>query len=123
VRVNGRPVPIPAVSKMGELLVFLLVHGKQASLELLLDRLGNPRSKNPRKALWENIDKLRKALGWKDSVKDCGGVYSLDPRVEWICDLEPKGNPFPSAEDPSQIFMPGYYSEWVEEWRQQWLVV
>jgi len=123
VRVNGRPVPIPAVSKMGELLVFLLVHGKQASLELLLDRLGNPRSKNPRKALWENIDKLRKALGWKDSVKDCGGVYSLDPRVEWICDLEPKGNPFPSTEDPSQIFMPGYYSEWVEEWRQQWLVV
>ncbi len=123
VRVNGRPVPIPAVSKMGELLVFMLVQGKQASLELLVDRLGKPRSKNPRKALWENIEKLRQALGWKDSIQSCGGVYRLDPRAEWICDLEPKGNPFPTAEDPAQIFMPGYYSEWVEEWRQRWLVV
>jgi tetratricopeptide (TPR) repeat protein len=123
VRVNGRPVPIPAVSKMGELLVFMLVQGKQASLELLVDRLGKPHSKNPRKALWENIEKLRQALGWKESIQSCGGVYRLDPRAEWICDLEPKGDPFPTAEDPAQIFMPGYYSEWVEEWRQQWLVV
>ncbi len=123
VRVNGRPVPIPAVSKMGELLVFMLVQGKQVSLELLVDRLGNPRSKNPRKAFWENIDKLRQALGWKESIQSCGGVYRLDPRAEWICDLEPKGDPFPNAEDPAQIFMPGYYSEWVEEWRQRWLVV
>jgi len=114
VRVNGRPVPIPAVSKMGELLVFLLVQGKQASLELLVDRLGNPHSKNPRKALWETIEKLRQALGWKESIQSCGWVYRLDPRAEWICDLEPKGDPFPIAEDPAQIFMPGYYSEWVE---------
>ncbi|GIW35121.1 MAG: hypothetical protein KatS3mg072_2454 [Meiothermus sp.] len=123
VRVNGRPVPIGAVSKAGELLVFLLVQRGQASLELLLDRLGDPHNKNPRKALWETIEKLRRALGWKDSVQSCGRVYTLDPRAEWVCDLEPKSYPFPSAEDPSQTFMAGYYSEWVEEWRQQWLVV
>lgn len=122
VRVNGRPVPIGAVSKAGELLVFLLVQGGQASLELLLDRLGDPQNKNPRKALWEHIEKLRLVLGWKDSVQNVGGVYSLDPRAEWICDLEPKNYPFP-GEDPSQTFMAGYYSEWIEEWRQQWLVV
>lgn len=123
VRVNGRPVPIPAVSKAGELLVFLLVNGKKASLELLLDRLADPTNKNRRKALWEIIDKLRRALGWKDSVQSCGGVYTLDPRAEWVCDLEPTHYPFPTTDDLSQTFMPGYYSEWVEEWRQRWLVV
>ncbi|GEM83661.1 hypothetical protein MHY01S_18270 [Meiothermus hypogaeus NBRC 106114] len=123
VRVNGRRVPIAAISKAGELLVFLLVNGNKASLELLLDRLSDPANKNPRKALWETIEKLRRALGWKDSVQSCGGVYTLDPRAEWVCDLEPQSYPFPGAEDPSQTFMAGYYSEWVEEWRQQWLVV
>ncbi|MCX7783289.1 MAG: tetratricopeptide repeat protein [Meiothermus sp.] len=123
VRVNGRPVPIPAVSKVGELLVFLLVHGKEASLEVLLDRLGDASNKNPRKALWEVIEKLRQALGWRESVQSHGGVYTLDPGAEWVCHLEAQSYPFPSADEPSQTFMPGYYSEWVEEWRQRWLVV
>ncbi|MCX7602042.1 MAG: tetratricopeptide repeat protein [Meiothermus sp.] len=123
VRVNGRPVPIPAVSKMGELLVFLLVSGGQASLEVLLDRLGNPRNRNPRKAFWENLEKLRQALGWKESVQNQGGVYTLDPRAEWICDLNPQNLPMYDPQDLSHTFMPGYYSDWVEEWRRQWLVV
>lgn len=123
VRVNGRPVPIPAVSKTGELLVFLLVNGREASLELLLDRLGDPRNKNPRKALWEVIEKLRQALGWQESVQSHGGVYTLDPQAEWKCDLEPGNLPAHRGFERSQSFMQGYYSEWVEEWRQQWLVV
>ncbi|GIW24907.1 tetratricopeptide repeat protein [Meiothermus sp.] len=121
VRVNGRRVPLPAVSKAGELLVFLLVNGRQASTELLLDRLAS-RGKNPRKALWQNIEKLRQTLGWQQSVQNQGGVYTLDPRAEWLCDLEVKHSPFP-ADDPAHTFMPGYYSDWIEEWRQQWLVV
>lgn len=123
VRVNGRPVPIPAVSKTGELLVFLLVHGREASLEVLLDRLGDPHNKNPRKALWEVIEKLRQALGWRESVQSHGGVYTLDPQAEWKCDLEPGNLPAHRGFERSQSFMQGYYSEWVEEWRQQWLVV
>ncbi len=123
VRVNGRLVPIPAVSKPGELLVFLLVNGKEASLEVLLDRLADPKNKNPRKALWEVVEKLRQALGWKDSVQSCGGVYTLDPQAEWWCDLEPGNSPAPPGYERYQSFMQGYYSEWVEEWRQQWLVI
>lgn len=119
VRVNGRPVLLPAVSKAGELLVFLLANGREASLEVLLDRLADPNNKNPRKALWEVIEKLRQALGWKDSLRSCGGVYALDPQTEWLCSLEP-----PLSHDGQlQEFMPGYYNEWIAEWRQQWLVV
>lgn len=123
VRVNGRAVSLPAVSKAGELLVFLLVNGQEASLEVLLDRLADPRNKNPRKALWEVIEKLRQALGWQDSVQSCGGVYILDPQAQWMCDLEPSSHPTLTGHDPSKTFMAGYYSEWVEEWRQQWLVI
>lgn len=123
VRVNGRAVPLPAVSKAGELLVFLLVNGQKASLEVLLDRLGDPRNKNPRKALWGVIEKLRQALGWQDSVQSCGGAYILDPEAQWICDLDPSSHLSVAGNDPSQTFMEGYYSEWVVEWRQQWLVV
>lgn len=115
VRVNGRAVPLPAVSKAGELLVFLLAQGKQASLEALTEQL-SAKNKNRRKALWENIDKLRKALGWADSLQNRGKVYQLDPQAEWICSLE-------SPLDQTQEFMPGYYSEWIEEWRQRLLVI
>jgi tetratricopeptide (TPR) repeat protein len=123
VLVNGRRVPIPAVSKAGELLVFLLVNGREVSLEVLLDRLADPHNKNPRKALWEIIEKLRQALGWKDSLQSCGGVYILDPQADWVCDLEPGRDPAPLGYERSQSFMAGYYSEWIEEWRQQWLVI
>lgn len=122
VLVNGRPVPISAVSKAGELLVFLLANGQRASLEVLLDQLADPRNKNPRKALWEVIEKLRQALGWKDSVRSCGGVYYLDPQADWVCELVPRSGSA-SPDHLAQQFMPGYYSDWVEEWRQQWLVV
>ncbi len=123
VRVNGRAVPLPAVSKAGELLVFLLVNGQKASLEVLLDRLADPRNKNPRKALWEVIEKLRQALGWEECVQNCRGAYILDPKAQWLCDLEPSSHLAVAGHDRSQTFMSGYYSEWVEEWRQQWLVI
>ncbi len=119
VRVNGREVPLAGVSKAGELLVYLLVQGREASLEAMVEDLGNPQSKNPRKALWENIDKLRAALGWKESVQVARGVCTLDPQAHWECDLTPP----PDVFDPSQTFMAGYYSNWVEEYRQQFMVV
>ncbi len=118
VRVNGRAVPLPAVSKAGELLVFLLVKGGSASLEVLLDQVATP-GKNPRKALWEVVNSLRLALGWKDSVRSVGKVYALDPESEWVFPTEPPLDP----QGQLLEFMPGYYSNWVEEYRQQWNVI
>lgn len=119
VRVNGRAVPLPAVSRAGELLVFLLLNGRSASLEVLLDQLSQPNSKNPRKALWEVIKSLRLALGWEDSVRSVGKVYTLDPESAWVFPTEPP------LDHKGQMleFMPGYYSNWIEEYRQQWNVI
>lgn len=118
VRVNSRPVLLPAVSKAGELLVFLLIKGGSASLEVLLDQIATP-GKNPRKALWEVVNSLRMALGWKDSVRSTGRMYTLDPESEWVFPTEP-----PLDHQGQMLeFMPGYYSNWIEEYRQQWNVI
>lgn len=118
VRVNDRAVPLPAVSKAGELLVFLLIRGGSASLEVLLDQIATP-GKNPRKALWEVVNSLRLTLGWKDSVRSTGRMYTLDPESEWVFPTEPP------LDHQGQLleFMPGYYSNWIEEYRQQWNVI
>lgn len=119
VRVNGRDAALPAVSKAGELLVFLLVRGGAASLEVLIDQLVHPDAKNPRKALWEVIKKLRLALGWEHSVRSTGKVYALDPESDWVYPTKP-----PLDHQGQMLeFMPGYYSNWIEEYRQQWNVI
>ncbi|MBF6593306.1 MAG: tetratricopeptide repeat protein [Thermaceae bacterium] len=108
--VNGRAVPLNSTGKPGELLVFLLLHGKAVNLERLIDRLCDDKLKNQRKALWEHIKALRLALGWQESVQSSSGIYRLDPRAEWTCLEEPL--PLGSKE-----FMEGYYSDWILERR------
>jgi len=117
--VNGRLVPLSPVSKAGELLVYLLVKGREVGVEAIIEDLASPKSKNPRKALWENAEKLRQALGWKESLQAYRGVYALDPQAEWDFEQQPPVDVL----DPAQTFMAGYYSNWVEEYRQQFLVV
>jgi tetratricopeptide (TPR) repeat protein len=120
VRVNGRLVPISPTGRPGELLVFLLENGKSASVEQLLDQLYDNHRENPsqsRKALWANSEKLRRALGWKGSVRVNQGVYQLDPAAEWIYRDQP--SPHGGGE-----FMVGHYSNWVQERRglSPWVV-
>ena len=112
VRVNGRPVPISPTGRPGELLVLLLENGKSAGLEGLLDRLfdqSKGKAKD-RKALWATVQKLRQALGWKQSVQLKRGIYQLDPSTQWHY----HGKPTP--EDNSE-FLPGHFSNWVQEKR------
>lgn len=112
VRVNGRPVPISPTGKPGELLVFLLENGKSASVEHLLDQLyGASRAhlSRSRKALWANAEKLRQALGWKNSLRISHGIYQLDPAAEWIYRDQPSSC--------DEEFMVGHYSNWIQERR------
>lgn len=108
--VNGRAVPINPTGKVGELLVFLMLHGNAASLERLTDRLSRDDIKNKRKALWELVNLLRLALGWRESVQSRRGGYVLDPKAEWVVLEEPQ--PLNSRE-----LMEGHYSDWILERR------
>lgn len=109
VKVNGRPVPISPTGRPGELLVFLLEHGGSAGVEHLIDQLyGEDRPQN-RKALWATAMRLRRALGWKGSVRVQRGVYQLDPAAEWVYrDRPPRG---------AEEFMVGHYANWIQERR------
>jgi len=105
-------VPISPTGKPGELLVFLLENGKSASVEHLLDQLyGASRAhlSRSRKALWANAEKLRQALGWKNSLRISHGIYQLDPAAEWIYRDQPSSC--------DEEFMVGHYSNWIQERR------
>jgi hypothetical protein len=46
-------------------------------------------------------------------------MYTLDPESEWVFPTEP-----PLDHQGQMLeFMPGYYSNWIEEYRQQWNVI
>lgn len=110
VRVNLRPIDLNPTAKPGEILVFLILQGGSASLERLLDKIGDEQNKHARKALWEHIKALRESLGWGESIQSCPGGYRLDPKADWICLDEPE--PLNSRE-----FMEGHYSDWILERR------
>ncbi|PZA08062.1 tetratricopeptide repeat protein [Meiothermus sp. PNK-Is4] len=116
VRVNGRPVPISPTGRPGELLVFLLENGGSAGVEQLLDQLYRDNRPQERKALWETAERLRRALGWKGSVRVRGGVYRLDPEAKWVY----RDRPPPGAGE----FMVGHYANWVQERRHSlnWVI-
>jgi tetratricopeptide (TPR) repeat protein len=110
--VNARGVKIGAVSRVGELLVFLLEQGGSASAEVighaLYPDVGYEKS---RKNLWALVKLLRRALGWDESVLSLRGAYQLDPSVLWEYDVSEarvRGN-FRGE------FLSGVYSDWALE--------
>jgi len=128
VRVSGEVLPLSATGRVAELLLYLLEHGGQATLEQLLTALfpeqkgegqGGVRS-NRRKALADLIGKLRAALGWADSVRYTQGRYRLDPspEVSWNYDLER----LREAGKTPRAFAVGIDTDWVVERREGWRI-
>lgn len=117
VSVNGRPVELLPAGRVGELLVFLLEQGGQASLEVIGEAL-YPGVTNPtkrRQAIWKLVDNLREALGWADSVKALGGAYQLDAKATWHYDIAEARQKREFAGE----FLAGVYSEWAIEVGQE----
>ncbi len=110
--VNARAVKTGAVSRVGELLVFLLEHGGSASAEVIGSALypDAPHAK-ARKSLWALVKLLRQALGWGDSVLSLRGAYQLSPAVTWEYDVAEArvGGGFRGD------FLSGVYSDWALE--------
>lgn len=119
VKVNGRPVPLKPTGRPAELLAFLLEGEGEQSMDALLNALypDVPATSEGRrrayKSLWENVAKLRRALGWPHSVRSEGGSLRLDPEAHWVYDMDD-----PAAR-AKKLFLEGIYSNWVEERRQQ----
>jgi tetratricopeptide (TPR) repeat protein len=110
--VNARGVNIGAVSRVGELLVFLLEQGGSASTEVIGDAL-YPQADAPtaRKSVWALVKLLRRALGWAESVLALRGAYQLDPSVVWEYDIAEAR----ARGDFKGAFLSGVYSDWVLE--------
>lgn len=111
VKVNGRPVPVRATGRPGEVLVYLLEHGNRAPTEVMVDALypGPDRQREKGQALWGVVKALRLALGWADSVQHLDGAYVLDPDAQWGYDVREalaRGLPTPG-------FLTGVYQPWV----------
>lgn len=119
VKVNGRPVPLKPTGRPAELLAFLLEGEGEQSMDALLEALYPQAPATPEgrrqayKSLWENVAKLRRALGWPQSVRSEGGSLRLDPEAHWVYDMDD-----PAAR-AKKLFLEGIYSNWVEERRQQ----
>lgn len=110
VRVNGRPVPVRATGRPGEVLVYLLEHGNRAPTEMIVDALypGPERQRGKSQALWNVVKALRTALGWEGSVRAVDGAYVLDPDTQWSYDVREavaRGTPVPA-------FLTGVYRPW-----------
>jgi tetratricopeptide (TPR) repeat protein len=119
VKVNGRPVPLKPTGRPAELLAFLLEGEGEQSMDALLEALYPQAPATPEgrrqayKSLWENVAKLRRALGWPHSVRSEGGSLRLDPEAHWVYDMDD-----PAARAKG-LFLEGIYSNWVQERRQQ----
>ena len=110
--VNARAVNIGAVSRLGELVVFLLEHGGSAGTEVIAEAL-YPRATpaQARKSIWGLVKLLRRALGWPESVLALRGAYQLDPSVTWEYDVAEAR----ARGDFRGEFLSGVYSEWALE--------
>jgi tetratricopeptide (TPR) repeat protein len=115
VRVNGREIPLAATRRAAELLVLLLEHGTEATLDQLADKL-YPEKVSRRKAsqaIWPHLERLREALGWEGSVLATNGTYRLDSGSVWRYDMHcPKTR-------SKGVFLEGIYSNWVQDRRQE----
>lgn len=117
VSVNGRPIDLLPAGRVGELLVFLLEQGGQASLETIGDALypDFTEPKKRRQSIWKLVDKLREALGWQDSVRALGGAYQLDLKATWDYDIA-RVRQTKAFEGE---FLAGVYSDWALETGQE----
>jgi len=113
VRVNGREIPLAPTSRAAEVLVLLLEHHAEATLDQLADKLyPQLNRRKARQALWPHLERLREALGWEHSVEAQGGTYRLDPGAHWRYDLHT-----PGAKKGS--FLEGIYRNWVQARREE----
>jgi tetratricopeptide (TPR) repeat protein len=110
--VNARPVNIGAVSRVGELLVFLLEQGGSASAEVIGGALyPDVTHEKTRKSVWALVKLLRRALGWDEGVLALRGAYQLDPSATWEYDVtEARRRGAFHGE-----FLSGVYSDWALE--------
>jgi tetratricopeptide (TPR) repeat protein len=84
--VSGRPVPIQARSKVGQLLRALLESGGSLPTNVLISRLWPDAalgSAGKRKQLWGVVRDAQTALGWRGAIGRVADEYRLDPDVEW----------------------------------------
>lgn len=115
VKVNGREIPLSPTSRAGEVLVLLLEHGGEASLDQLMDQLypEEIHRHKARRAIWPHLERLREALGWERSVEAKGGTYRLDPRARWRYDMHD-----PRVRRKGK-FLEGVFSNWVQQRREE----
>jgi len=114
VKVNGREIPLAPTSRTAEVLVLLLEHHGEATLDQLMDKLYPQESKRRKaaQALWPHLERLREALGWEKSVEALNGTYRLDPRARWRYDLH-------APDTKKGAFLEGVYSNWVQARREE----
>ena len=117
VTVNNRAVPIAPTGRVGELLVFLLEQGGEASLEVIGDAFyagptGRLEPKRVRQAVWKLVNGLRDALGWAGSVLSLRGAYQLDPNATWDYDMREVRE---RGGGVSGEFLKGVYTDWALE--------
>lgn len=117
VSVNARTIPIQPRSRVGELLVLLLEHNGQGTIDMLSEFMW-PEIKNDkterdrkRKSLWWQVKELRHALGWPASVEALQGAYRLDPSTTWQYDA----NEARAQGKTSNAFLEGVYSSWARD--------
>lgn len=114
VRVNGREIPLAPTSRAAEVLVLLLEHGGEATLDQLAEQLypEKPNRRQAGQAIWPHLERLREALGWEGSVRAANGTYRLDPQARWHYNLQKPGK-------KRGQFLEGIYSNWVQARREE----
>lgn len=115
VRVNHRSIELGRGNRTGELLVLLLLHRKEATLEkLALELYAQQERTNTYDGIWKLVKNLRERLGWKQSVVLHDGICALDRRVRWNVDLEAL-NP----QSWNGNFLLGMQTPWIQEYRRK----
>jgi tetratricopeptide (TPR) repeat protein len=110
--VNNRAISLKATGYPAQVLVYLLEQGGRAHLGNLTTALFEERAtehQQARKALHPHIVKLRKALGWENSVLAASGSYQLDPAAVWDYDIATMRK----QKQRPRAFMEGVGKEWV----------
>jgi tetratricopeptide (TPR) repeat protein len=124
VQVNDQSIAIVPNSRIGELLVLLLEHQGQQTIDVLIETLwpdtpGDKKSRErKRKTLWNLVAKLRTALGWNGSVIALNGAYQLDPEADWLYDVQDAR----ANQRPVTVFLEGVYSDWARDVADAFLV-
>jgi tetratricopeptide (TPR) repeat protein len=110
--INGRPLALAPLNLTGELLVFLLEHGGQASSEQIVAALWpDCTAAEKRKTLNGLARDLRRVLGWPASLRALRGAFGLDPGTLWVYDVAQAR----AEKRVHKTFLDGNYKEWALE--------